>query len=71
MLLGMNDSKTIYECVFAFATKVESAMHRCEQVAAGETALGYIESAKMYREMCGELAAVKGWQHEQLKALIV
>jgi len=71
MLLGMDDSKTIYEFVFAFADKIKNAITRCEQIAEGEAAMGYDESAKQYRDIIAELAEVKGWQHEQLKVLIV
>ncbi len=72
MLLSMEDSiaRSTFEGIWEFSAKISRAVRRCEEIAQGESALGYTESAQAYVELSRELRVVKAWQHELLQETI-
>lgn len=72
MLLSMDKVEThsTFELIWAFSAKMDRCVQRCEEIAKGEAALGYEESALTYWELSRELRVAKAWWHELLQATI-
>lgn len=72
MLLSMGDelTRSTFDGIWEFSAKMDNAIRRCTEIAKGESAMGYADSAKAYDELVSELRAVKGWQHEVLQSTI-
>ena len=59
-----------FEGIWEFAARMDRAVKRCDEIAKGESALGYTESAQAYTELMQELRVVKAWQYELLQETI-
>lgn len=72
MLLSMDKTEihSTFELIWAFSAKMDRCVKRCEEIAKGEDALGYKDSAQEYLELSRELRVIKAWQHDLLQATI-
>lgn len=66
----MEETKPLFECIWAFSGKIDNAVRRCTDIAKSEAAMGYHQSAEDYLELVDELKVVKAWQHELLQEQI-